>query len=71
MLLKRFYAHKRRYKAICGHKSCKKQDSQFTDIFDTKMDLNPFMNKILDVEFGQNDQKQQRAPVNRFPIYGR
>ena len=38
---KRYYAHKRLYKAICGHKSYKKQDSQSTDIFDTKVDLNP------------------------------
>ena len=38
---KRYYAHKRQCKAICGHKSCEKQDSRSTDIFDTKVDLNP------------------------------
>lgn len=37
-LTKRYYAHKRLYKAICGHKSCKKRKFSSVDIFDTKMD---------------------------------
>ena len=37
---KRYYAHKRLCKAICGHKSCEKQDCCSVDIFDTKMDSN-------------------------------
>ena len=48
LLPKRFYAHKRRYKAICGHKSCEKQDSRSTDIFDTKVDLNPPLQNFFD-----------------------
>ena len=40
---KRYYAHKRLYKAICGHKSCEKQEFSSVDIFDTKVDLNPPM----------------------------
>ena len=41
-LKKRYYAHKRLCKAICGHKSCEKQKTPSVDIFDKKMDLNPY-----------------------------
>lgn len=35
--LKKYYAHKRLYKVVCGNRSYKK-DCPSVDIFDTKMD---------------------------------
>ncbi|MDE6728703.1 MAG: hypothetical protein K2J80_12310, partial [Oscillospiraceae bacterium] len=51
------YAHKRLCKANCGHKSFEKQKSPIVDIFDTKMDLNPLVNKFYVVEFRQLAQR--------------
>ncbi len=45
---KRYYAHKRLYKANCGHKSFKKQKTPSVDIFDRKVDLNPPPTKFSD-----------------------
>ena len=47
MLPKRYYARKRLDRATCGHKSFEKQDSRSTDIFDTKVDLNPTIQNLM------------------------
>ena len=62
MWRKRYYAHKRLCKAICGHKSCEKQKSQSVDIFDTKMDSNHPPTKFSSLFL----YKSHKAPTSDF-----
>ena len=62
---KRYYAHKRLCKAICGHKSCKKQDCPSVDIFDTKMDSN-FLEKNINKIFQSVVVYIAQMPVSDF-----
>ena len=61
---KRYYAHKRLCKAICGHKSCENQDCSSVDIFDTKSDH--FL-KIARKEFHLEKMKKRLA--NEYRCY--